>query len=149
MSVAYIRVLYAIKMRAKLLLLQAVLSFGCGCNEAEKNANLSKRDSLLYEQQLAKEYKKSGKGLFLQNCASCHNFSKIEDGQLPFIDIVKIRSSAWTYELLTDSNFTFKSGAESSSNKVFKNHMQFQNLSKHDVDSIWNYAIKEQNTISY
>ena len=136
-------------MRIKFLLIQSLLFFGCGSKREGENTNISKRDSLLHEQQLAKEYRNSGKGLYIENCASCHNFSMTEDGRPPFIDIVKTRSSSWTYKLLTDSSFDFKSIARSASDKKLKNNIQFPDMSESNIDSIWHYAIKERGTISY
>ncbi|MEI6949609.1 cytochrome c [Paraflavisolibacter sp. H34] len=83
----------------------------------------------------------SGKGLFQQNCASCHAISKELTGPALY-DVVKKRNSGWIYQFLTNREAVATDTAYIALSKAYEFRCPvFPLLTKQDVQSIVDYVM--------
>lgn len=135
-------------MRVPFILILTALVLSCGNNDLGNHNKIENNDSIKHEQKLREMYNNSGKGLYQNNCSSCHNIYKTV-GEPPFVEIVKSRTSSWTYKLLTDSTFILQDSVRKTLGTQVESHIQFPSLTKQNIDSIWKFIVSLHNMGDY
>lgn len=128
-------------MRQILLMIIVAVVISCKSKTSNSNVTAHKVDSFNIEKRRLEANYKSGKGLFMENCAACHFLNKSINGA-PFVDIVKLRTVDWAYQLVTDSTLILKDSVGKSLATRIEYHTQFSELTKADIDSIWQFVYK-------
>jgi hypothetical protein len=136
------------QMKVPFILILIAVALSCGNNNHSNHKNSENNDSIIHEQQLTQAYNASGKGLYQNNCSSCHNIFNTVD-ERPFAEIVKSRTTSWTYKLITDTTFVQHDSVRKTLGQQVESHIQFPSLSKQNVDSIWRFIINLQNKADY
>jgi cytochrome c5 len=131
-----------------LLIIVIIISASCESNNAVHDNSIDNADSSFVEKSEIASYRKSGKGLYIENCGACHLLNASVNGA-PFIDIVNRRTVDWAFTLVTDSTFLLQNSGIKSSDNENEFHIQFSKLTRADLDSIWKFTLKSASPVGY